>query len=310
MMLGSTVPTVGGLHNAFRWGEEWGCECIQIYITPSRRWEVSELSEDEVLKFRNSWQMSVVREVVAHVPYLVNLASGREDLIQRSITRLHVELSRAERLGVKLLILHPGSYGTLKKQDGIRNVISALNDVFEDVNGTIKVLLETMAGQGTAIGSCFEEISYILGGVHRTELVGVCIDTGHLFMAGYDIRGYDGWDSVTQQFDEIVGLEKVMAIHLNDSRVDLSSRIDRHACIGEGKMGLQTFHAILKDPRFVDVPKLLEIPGWGHKAKDKEVLALLRVLQTLPRPIQESELRSQFNDQTCEKLLKDGSISL
>lgn len=271
----------------FRWGDEWKCECIQIYVTPSRRWDVPRLSSDEITKFKTAWQESSVREVVAHAPYLVNLASSDEELLHKSIDRLRTELSRADQLGVPLLILHPGSHGTSTRQDGIERIADALNEVFGGLDGggegpalmKIKVLLETMAGQGTMIGSRFEEITSILEKVQKPELLGVCLDIGHLFMAGYDIRSYRGWESVLSEFDRVVGLERIGAIHFTDSKTDLGSRSDRHACIGEGNIGLQVFHAILRDQRFKDIPKVLEIPGWGAKAKDKEILKLLRNLQ-------------------------------
>lgn len=282
-MLGSNVPTIGGFHTCFKWGDEWQCECIQIYITLSRKWNVPNLSQDEITKFKTAWQQSSVKRVIAHVPYLVNLASPNIDLWEKSVNRLLIEISRAAKLNVPLLVLHPGSHGALPKQEGIKKIIKALNNVLKEVNTSVKILLETMAGQGTMIGSRFEEIAFILEKVQRAELLGVCLDTGHLFMAGYDIRGYKGWESVLNEFDKIVGIEKIGAIHLNDSKTNLGSKSDRHACIGEGKLGLQVFHAILKDKRFKDVPKILEIPERDTKSKDN--LELLRNLQNISKPL-------------------------
>jgi len=273
-MLGSTVPTIGGFHTGFEWGDKWGCECIQIYITPSRKWEVSKLTKEEISKFKMAWQKSSVKEVVAHVPYLVNLASPDRKLYQKSIERLLTEISRAIKFGVSILVLHPGSYGNSKKEEGIKRVIEALNSVLQEIDFPGKILLETMAGQGTMIGSRFEELALILERVKRPESLGICLDTGHLFMAGYDIRGYKGWESVLNEFDKLIGIEKIGAIHLNDSKTDLGSRNDRHDCIGEGKLGLQTFQAILKDKRFHNIPKILEIPERDTKSKDN--LELLR----------------------------------
>ena len=273
-MLGSNVPTIGGFHTGFKWGDKWGCEVIQIYITLSRRWNVSELTKEEISKFKMAWQESSVKEVVAHVPYLVNLASLDKELYQKSIERLLTEISRAIKFGVSLLVLHPGSYGNSKKEEGIKRVIEALNSVLQEIDFPGKILLETMAGQGTMIGSRFEELALILERVKRPESLGICLDTGHLFMAGYDIRGYKGWESVLNEFDKLIGIEKIGAIHLNDSKTDLGSRNDRHDCIGEGKLGLQTFQAILKDKRFHNIPKILEIPERDTKSKDN--LELLR----------------------------------
>ncbi len=276
-MLGSTVPTIGGFHTGFKWANEWGCECIQIYVTLSRTWRVKKLSQEEILKFKKAWQESKVKEVVAHVPYLVNLASSNKELYRKSINRLKVEISRAEKFGISLLVLHPGSYGKSKREEGIKRIIEALNRILEEIDSPVKILLETMAGQRTMIGSRFEELTLILDKVQKSESLGVCLDTGHLFMAGYDIRGYKGYEKVLNQFDRTIGIEKIKAIHLNDSKTDLGSKIDRHANIGEGKLGLQVFHAILRDKRFKEIPKILEIPE--RDKKSKENLELLRKLK-------------------------------
>ena len=286
-MLGSNVPTIGGFHTGFKWGDNWGCECIQIYLTLSRRWNVPDLSQQEIDRFKKAWQESSVKEVVAHVPYLVNLTSPNEELRDKSVKRLGIEISRATKFGVSLLILHPGSHGLSPRGEGIKRIIEALNRVLKETESPIRILLETMAGQGTMIGSRFEEIALILEKAQKPELLGVCLDTGHLFMAGYDIRGYEGWESVLNEFDKIIGVEKIGAIHLNDSKTGLGSKSDRHACIGEGKLGLQVFHSIIKDQRFKDVPKVLEIPERDTRSKDN--LELLRNLQNISEPLPEEK---------------------
>lgn len=286
-MLGSNVPTIGGFHTGFKWGDKWGCECIQIYLTLSRRWDVPNLSQQEITRFKTSWQESSVKKVVAHVPYLVNLASLNEELRDKSVKRLGIEISRAIKFSVSLLVLHPGSYGVSTREEGIKRIIEALNRVLEETEGSVKILLETMAGQGTMIGSRFEEIALILKKVQKSEKLGVCLDTAHLFMAGYDIRDYKGWESILNEFNKIIGIEKIGAIHLNDSKTDLSSRSDRHACIGEGKLGLQVFQAILKDKRFREIPKILEIPERDARSKDN--LELLRNLQSNSEPLPEEK---------------------
>jgi deoxyribonuclease-4 len=237
---------------------------------------VPELTKEEISKFKMAWQESSVKEVVAHVPYLVNLASPDKELYQKSIERLLIEISRAIKFGVSLLVLHPGSYGNSKKEEGIKRVIEALNSALREIDFPGKILLETMAGQGTTIGSRFEELALILEKVKKPESLGICLDTGHLFMAGYDIRGYEGYQKILNEFDKIIGIEKIKAIHLNDSKTGLGSRSDRHACIGEGKLGLQVFHAILRDERFKGTPKILEIPERDTKSKNN--LELLRKL--------------------------------
>lgn len=276
-MLGATVPAIGGYHLAFDMANEWKCECIQIYITPSRTWNVPELSQEEIIKFKTAWKKSKVKEVVPHIPYLVNLASPNQVLWNKSIERLKVELSRADEFGISLMVLHPGSCVDSSREEGIERVILAINKVLEKYKGKGKLLLETMPGQGTMIGSKFEELGSILNKIKKPQSTGVCFDTGHIFMSGYDIRGVKGYKKILSEFDKIIGLKKIKAIHLNDSKTDLGSRVDRHACIGKGKIGLKTFQAIVKDKRFENIPKILEIPERDTKTKDN--LKLLRKLR-------------------------------
>ncbi len=287
-MLGCMVSTVGGLPKGFTWAKKWGCECIQIYVTLSRRWDVSALSPEEVFKFKAAWQASPVKKVVAHVPYLVNLASSDTNLRRKSQERLQTELSRARQFGINFLILHPGSCGDSKKEDGMKRTIEAIHAISNTRDSQeTQILLETMAGQGTSIGSAFEEIACLLEEIDHPEFIGVCFDTAHIFAAGYDLRGYKGYDTVLREFDRIIGIQKIKTIHVNDSRTGFGSRSDRHACIGEGKLGLETFHALMRDPRFLDIPKILEIPERDTRSEDN--LSLLRKLRSIPGRLPKSQ---------------------
>lgn len=297
-MLGSNVPTVGGRPRSFRYAKEWNCECIQIYTTLSRRWHVPDLSEREICEFKLAWKESPVLQVVAHVPFLVNLASPDNELWQKSVNRLIKEFSRCYRLGIPFLVLHPGSYRDSTKEKGINRIVEALNVVFRRIdNVPVKILLETAAGQGTALGSRFEELAHILGRVKRPEFLDVCFDTAHIFTAGYNIRGLREYENVLKKFDDIIGLERIQVIHLNDSKTKLGSRCDRHACIGEGKLGLQFFHSLMRDSRFFKIPKILEIPERDEKSKDN--LELLRKLQ-------QSETFSEAKDTLLVNLKGEG----
>lgn len=293
-MLGCTVPTIGGLPEGFSWARKWGCECIQIYVTLSRRWDVSELSAEEVLQFKSAWRKSPVKKVVAHVPYLVNLASPDKNLWKKSKDRLRTELSRARQFGVNFLVLHPGSYGNSNREDGMKRIIEALSDISGEIDDQkTRILLETMAGQGTTIGSTFEEIARILEGVGNPGFFGICFDTAHVFAAGYDIRGYENYETVLKEFDAVLGLKRIKTIHVNDSRTNFGSHSDRHACIGEGNLGLEIFHAILKDSRFLNIPKILEIPERDKRSEDN--LQLLRKLHVIPgRLPQSNKLQKQL----------------
>ncbi len=236
-----------------------------------------------------------------HLLYLA--FSPVDDVWRKSKERLSTELALADKLGLQFVVLHPGYYRSLDKKMGIKRIIEALNDVLGDVEAsTVKILLETTAGQGTAIGSRFEEIAYILKESERNHFLGVCFDTCHVFAAGYDLRGYEGYKKVLEKFDTLIGLDRLQAIHLNDSKTGLGSRVDRHASIGEGKLGLQVFHAFVRDPRFRNIPKVLEIPE-RHGKKVQQQLQLLRKLQATPTPISEpKDVRAQ---PTLDKVLSN-----
>lgn len=281
-MIGSNVPAhpgKGGLSTLFAYAERWGCECAQTYLTLSRTWKTRELSPEETLSFRTAWQISRVKQVIAHVPLIVNPAAPADAIWQNSKTRLATELSIADQLGIQLLVMHPGYCGRLGKKAGIDRLVNALNEVFNGTEAShVMILLETMAGQGTAIGSRFEELAEIIKRVEKSHLLGVCLDTCHVFAAGYDIRGYQRYENVLKEFDANVGKDKLKMLHVNDSKGDLGWRIDRHMAIGEGKLGLQVFHAVVRDKRFEDTPKVLELPTRDEE-KIQQQLRLLRKLQ-------------------------------
>jgi len=283
-MLGSTVPTVGGLPNGFIYADDWQCECIQIYVTLSRQWAVAKLTQGEVTAFKQAWRKSKVKQVVAHVPYLVNIASPDEEIRGKSRARLETEMYRAGEFGVPLLILHPGGFRNSTREEGIARIIEALDSLHQKFSkSSTRILLETMAGQGTMLGARFEELALILEKVKHPERLGICFDTAHVFAAGYDIRGYQGYEKVLAEFARVIGLGKIEAFHINDSKSELGSRVDRHEYIGKGSLGLQVFHALVRDARFQETPMLLEIP---HMAvKDKQNLVLLRRLRKREKPI-------------------------
>lgn len=289
-MIGSNVPAhsgKGGLSTLFPYAERCGCECAQTYITLSRTWKTRELSPEETLGFRTAWQASSVKQVIAHVPLIVNPAAPVDAIWQNSKARLATELSIADQLGIRLLVMHPGYCGRIGKKAGIGRTVDALNDVLNGADASrAMILLETMAGQGTAIGSRFEELAEIMKGVEKSHLLGVCLDTCHVFAAGYDIRGYQGYENVLKEFDAKVGKDKLKMLHVNDSKGDLGCRIDRHMAIGEGKLGLQVFHAIVRDKRFEDTPKVLELPTRDEE-KIQQQLRLLRRLQETTEHVSE-----------------------
>ncbi len=276
-MLGSNVPQTEFLSSCFKYGDDWGCECIQIMLTQSKGWHVPKLSTEKAKKFEKVWSESSVKQVVAHLPFLINLASPDVKIWERSVKRLIDEISYAKALGVRFLILHPGSYVKSTKIQGIQKIILALKNIFKNVEvGSMKILLETMAGQGTNLGSSLEELQGILNGVGNTESMGICLDTAHVFQSGYNLIGHQRYDDFMNLFDNIIGIDKISVIHLNDSKTKIGSRVDRHACIGKGEIGLKLFHSILKDENFEKTPKILELLD---TEKARMSLTLLRKLQ-------------------------------
>lgn len=285
-MLGSNVPTVGGLIRAFDYADEWNCRCIQIYATPSRQWKCAPLSRDLPRAFRARWESSVVDEVVIHIPFLVNLASPDRSIRTKARERLQLEVERARQLGVKFLVLHPGSHGASTRAQGVEWTVQGIEPILGQLEqGACELLLENMAGQGTALGSRFAEIADLLDGLGSKGGVGVCFDTAHAFIAGYRLHGYEGYETVLREFDKVVGVDRIRAIHLNDSKVEMASRNDRHAAVGEGTMGLQVFHSFVREKKFQDVPKILEIPD--RDGKSAAALRLLRKLARVRRPVAE-----------------------
>lgn len=278
-MLGSNVSTVGGFSTAFKMGDKWQCDCIQIYLTLSRRWNTPILSKEKIKLFKEDWSKSSIKSIIGHIPFLVNLASPNKDVCHKSKKRFLTEIDYADKLNIPFLVLHSGSHCNSIKDEGIKRLIEGLNLIKEINNPSTIILLEIMSGQGSSIGSNLEEIKFILDRLERSDSFGVCLDTAHAFQSGYNIKGYKGYNWFMNEFDKIIGLDKLKVIHLNDSKTELGSKVDRHSIIGEGKIGLEFFHALLRDNRFINIPKILEIPERNEKSN--ESLIFLRKLMKL-----------------------------
>ncbi len=271
------MPTVGGIEKAFYWGDKWGCEAVQFYLTLSRKWQVDGISAERVKSFRKAWKESNVEEVIAHIPYLVNLVSDDNTTREKSIERMIAEIERAKILGVRYLVLHPGSTGRKNKEDSIRILKESFDLVFKTVNpSNVEVLIETMAGQRSTLGSSFEEIAQILSVLDNDNVFGVCFDSAHVLEAGYDISVSDGYDKTFDEFEKHISVGKIKSFHLNDSKTDYGSRVDRHEHIGKGKIGMEFFEKLLNDKRFNKIPKIIETPQTKEKSEDN--LMILRRL--------------------------------
>ncbi|HUW81739.1 MAG TPA: deoxyribonuclease IV [Phycisphaerae bacterium] len=281
---GAHMSVAGGLHTAFDRGRQVGCDCLQIFVKNQRQWRARPITDEQVRLWRRARRDTQLRPVFAHGTYLVNLASPDRAVWRRSVAACWDELVRCERLGIRDLIVHPGAHGGRGVLAGIARVTAALNELFDRTPGApVRILLETTAGQGNAIGHEFEQLAEIIGGVGNRRRVGVCIDTAHVFAAGYDLRTLNGYAGTIERLDRAVGLRRVRCLHLNDSKTACGSRVDRHDHIGRGKLGRAAFRMLLNDPRLMSVPRILETPkgedGRG-RSYDRNNLDRLRRLVT------------------------------
>ncbi len=279
MRLGAHESIAGGMHKAFRRAASVGCEAVQIFVKPNRSWAVPALSEEDVALFRAEAKATAIRPVVAHTSYLLNLASPKDDLWHKSIETLIIELERCDRLGVPWLVLHPGAHVGSGEGAGLTRMARALGEVHQAVRSSqTRILLETTAGQGTKLGYCFEHLAWLLERTPEGERLGICLDTCHVFAAGYELRTPKGYVATMGSFDRVIGLERLKALHLNDSKGELGSRKDRHEHIGKGQIGLEGFRHMLNDPQLRSLPGLLETPKSDDLHEDEENLTVLRGL--------------------------------
>ena len=275
------MSIAGGLDQAPLRGRQVGCDTIQVFTKSNRQWQARPLTHQEVEAFKANLEATGIGPVVAHDCYLVNLAAPRGPLWKKSVAAFRMELERAGRLGIPYLVTHPGSHAGAGEAEGIRRVAEALNVLHAALPrlGGIQILLETTAGQGTSLGYRFEQLAAILAQVEQADRVGVCLDTCHVFAAGYDIRSAEGYRKTLAEFTACLGLTRLKAIHLNDSKAGLGSRVDRHEHIGVGQLGLEAFRRILNDPRLRRVPMILETPkDDDFITADRRNLARLRRL--------------------------------
>lgn len=282
-LLGAHMSISEGLYKAFLRGKEVGCTTIQIFTKNSNQWKVKDLTEEEILKFKEAQKETGISPVVAHDSYLINLGSPDRELLQKSREAFLVELKRCDQLDIPYLVMHPGSHVGAGESEGIKRIAESLNWALEKTPGSrVMILLENTAGQGTNLGYRFEHLAEILEQVEEKPRFGVCLDTCHMLAAGYDIRTEPGYQRTLQEFDGTVGLSRVKAIHVNDSKKGLGCRVDRHEHIGEGCLGLEAFRCFLKDERFKEVPKILETPKdkKNEAESDRKNLNRLRELLT------------------------------
>jgi deoxyribonuclease-4 len=279
MLLGAHVSISGAIHMSVDRAVELGCTTFQIFTRNPRGWTYMKLKKAEVDEFRRKFEAAGFRVAMAHMPYLPNIASPKKDIYEKSVRSLVAELERCGALGLELLVVHVGSHLGAGLEKGVEQVANAVNRAVEAVDNQVKVLLENMAGQRNSCGSRFEDIAEILSRVKNADRVGVCLDTCHLLAAGYDIRSEEAVDATISRFDKVVGLNRLWAVHLNDSKGALGSGLDRHEHIGMGNIGENGFKAFINHPAIRDKPMVIETPEdeRGNYATD---LAKLRKLYT------------------------------
>ena len=277
--LGAHMSIAGGIHLAFdRLGEIQG-SALQIFTTNHRRWRPDTLGAREIELFKTRWEESGRPPVAAHDIYLINLAAGDEPVLSMSIAAFAEELKRCSALGIPYLIMHPGSHIGEGTERGLASFVENLDRAIE-ISGveSVRVLIENTAGQGSNLGSSFEEIGFILRNSGFGKTMGVCYDTSHGFAAGYDMRSEEAYGRTMSKFDEAIGIDRLRFFHLNDSKRELGSRVDRHEHIGKGKIGLNGFRLLLNDPRFEDCPMVLETPKGKDLKEDRQNMGVLRSL--------------------------------
>jgi deoxyribonuclease-4 len=273
------MSTSGGLHRAFGQGEQAGCDVIQIFSKNQQQWRARPLADDEIAKFLAEQERSRIPAKMVHDSYLINLGSPDDALWEKSTAAFREELDRCAALGIPYLVTHPGAHMGSGEDAGLARVGAALDRLFAEGAGAgVTVLIETTAGQGTHLGYRFEHLARLIEGSAHPERLGLCVDTCHIFAAGYEIRTPEGYEATFAELDRLVGLERVRAFHVNDSQKDFGSRVDRHAHIGAGQIGPEAFRMLVNDPRFADRPMVLETPKGDDLQDDIKNLATLRGL--------------------------------
>ncbi len=271
----------GGYYRAVEIASDMGCDCVQLFTKNNNQWRAKEITDDDVKRFQTTLQERRIGHPIAHNSYLINLAAPDDVLWRKSIDAHRVELERAEMLGIPYVVAHPGAFTTSSEELGLKRIIAGLNEIHAETRGVkAKTLLETTAGQGSCLGCKFEHLAEIIAGVKDPERLGVCLDTCHVFAAGYPLGTQKEYRATMKSLDATIGVTQVLAFHLNDSAKPFGSRVDRHAHIGQGHLGLEPFRNLLNDSRFRKVPMYLETPkeeGDGEHM-DKANLRTLRSL--------------------------------
>jgi deoxyribonuclease-4 len=273
------MSIAGGVHTAVERGISIGCTTMQMFVKNNNQWRGKELTDEDISTYKKLLQESSIGPVVVHDTYLINLCATDKQILRKSRAALKDELNRCEMLGVEYLNFHPGSHIGAGEKEGIKRIAESLNIVHDQTRWYgVRSVLETTAGQGTAIGYRFEQLREIIDLVDDAERMAVCVDTCHVFAAGYDIATERGYEKTFEDFDAVIGLGRLAAFHVNDSKREFGSRVDRHEHIGKGAIGRTGFRLLMNDDRFRAVPKILETPKGPDMKEDVKNMRLLRSL--------------------------------
>ncbi|MBI5464210.1 MAG: deoxyribonuclease IV [Ignavibacteriales bacterium] len=282
ILLGAHMSIAGGVHTAVERGTSIGCTALQLFVKNNNQWSGKPITDEAAVTYKEVLAKSTIQApVMAHATYLINLCAKNKIFLKKSRAAFKDELDRCEKLGVAYLNVHPGSHMDQGMETGIKLIAESLNLVHDQTNGyTTLSVLEATAGQGSAVGYTFEHLRGIIDLVEKKNRMAVCIDTCHIFAAGYDIKTEEGYLKTFKEFDEIVGFDRLVAFHVNDSKKGLGSRVDRHEHIGNGEIGLEGFRLLMNDIRFAHIPKILETPKSEDLHEDVENMKVLEGLMT------------------------------
>jgi deoxyribonuclease-4 len=279
MLLGAHMSTGGGVHTALERGASIGCNTVQLFVKNNTQWKGKKQTDEDVATYKALAAKTTIAPVMAHASYLINLCAKNKIFLKKSRAAFKDELERCERFGVDYLNVHPGAHMEQGESDGIKLIAESLNLIHEQTKSfKTKTVLETTAGQGTALGYRFEQLRAMIDLIEEKERVAVCVDTCHIFAAGYELRTESGYEKTFAEFDSIIGLGRLVAFHANDSKKEFGSRRDRHEHIGKGMIGLEGFRFLMRDSRFKSIPKILETPKSEDMHEDVENMKALKKL--------------------------------
>lgn len=274
-LLGAHQSIAGGYYKAVEIAADLKMDCVQIFTKNNNQWRAKPLDADDVALFRDALAETGLRSPCAHSSYLINLASPNDALWKKSLDAFVVELERADKLGLDGLVIHPGSFVDSSEEAGLGRIVKALDEALERTQELrTEVWLETTAGQGSNLGHRFEHLQFLIEGVQESRRLGVCVDTCHIFAAGYPLKTPSQYDATMEEFDDVVGVQWIRAFHLNDSKRELGSRVDRHENIGEGCLGREPFRHLLNDERFAQHPMYMETPKGERDGKQLDAINL------------------------------------